>query len=292
MEQDQQHSESQESESLPEPASVERAAVKLCAHCKLVKPIGEFLRRTGKRAGKASRRGACRTCRKQRSASAVDEALQPDAAKPSTERAKPDAAKPSTERAKPDAAKPPMREPAKPLGLHAVPAPPEDAAAGEAEARPRLLQHRPLPVPPPRPKGPDAAILRPTREGVLWMLGRTDKGRRWRQETDLETAVTLVNEFAAVVVNRYTVKRLYSNKSFRQYILTRDAYTCHFCGQFGNTIDHLLPRSKGGHTTPVNCVCACNECNQSKASQSVEEFIQSGHDDSHDPAHSVELRPD
>lgn len=37
---------------------------KICAHCHEQKPIQEFLRRTGKRSGKASRRGACRSRRK------------------------------------------------------------------------------------------------------------------------------------------------------------------------------------------------------------------------------------
>jgi 5-methylcytosine-specific restriction endonuclease McrA len=106
------------------------------------------------------------------------------------------------------------------------------------------------------------------------MRGRTDKGRRWHQETDLETAVTLVREHAAVVVNRHTVRRVYSNKTFREYILKRDQHTCHFCGEYGDTIDHLLPRAKGGHTTPVNCVCACMLCNQNKADLTLDDFMQ------------------
>ncbi|MNN83698.1 HNH endonuclease [compost metagenome] len=75
------------------------------------------------------------------------------------------------------------------------------------------------------------------------------------------------------MVNRRTIRRLYSNKDFRALILNRDHYTCHFCGLYGDTIDHLLPRAKGGHTTPDNCVCACNLCNQTKADQYVEEFM-------------------
>ncbi|KKO53967.1 HNH endonuclease [Paenibacillus sp. DMB20] len=107
------------------------------------------------------------------------------------------------------------------------------------------------------------------------MRGKTDKGRRWQQDIDLELAVILVMEGAAVVVNRHTIRRLYTNKGFRQYVLERDGYTCYFCGRYGDTIDHLLPRAKGGHTTPVNCVCACMECNQSKADRDLEDFIHS-----------------
>ncbi|HUC93686.1 MAG TPA: HNH endonuclease [Paenibacillus sp.] len=143
----------------------------------------------------------------------------------------------------------------------------------ETTTIPRTRTVRPMPEPPPRPEGPDASVLVPTRQGIIRMRGKTDKGRRWNQETDLETAVTLVNEHAAVVVNRHTIRRLYSNKAFRKYILTRDRYTCHFCGEYGDTIDHVLPRAKGGHTTPVNCVTACNLCNQSKADRDLDEFM-------------------
>jgi len=82
----------------------------------------------------------------------------------------------------------------------------------------------------------------------------------------------LVREGAADIINRYTIKMLYSNKELKRFILTRDQHLCYFCGSFGDTIDHLIPRSKGGYTTPVNCVCACYRCNQQKANQTVEQF--------------------
>jgi hypothetical protein len=132
----------------------------------------------------------------------------------------------------------------------------------------------PAPVPAPLEVPPvQASSLLPTRQGVIRMRGRTDKGRRWHQEIDLALAETLVRERAAVLVNGHTIRRLYSNKDFRRYILTRDKHTCHYCGQYGDTLDHLLPRAKGGHTTPDNCVCACMECNQSKADRDLAEFM-------------------
>lgn len=119
-------------------------------------------------------------------------------------------------------------------------------------------------------------LLRPNREGKIWMRGKTDKGRRWYQEIELDLAIVLVRENAAVLVNRYTIRRLFSNKDFRRFILDRDERICYFCGLYGDTIDHKLPRAKGGHTTPDNCVCACNACNQSKADQDIEAFM--GHE--------------
>lgn len=124
------------------------------------------------------------------------------------------------------------------------------------------------------------SYLKPTSAGFIRMRGKTDNGRRWYQEIEPELAYILVREGAAVVVNRHTIRRLYSNKEFRQFILTRDNYTCRFCGKYGDTIDHELPRSKGGHTTPANCVAACYECNQRKASRDVDEFISAIQDES------------
>lgn len=146
------------------------------------------------------------------------------------------------------------------------------ALRGQASAKVKQRQSIPVSA----AQLPDDSIyLKTTRQGMIWMRGRTDKGRRWHQEIELELAVTLVKEHAAVLVNRHTIRRLFSNKDFRKYILDRDNHTCYFCGEFGDTIDHMLPRAKGGHTTPDNCVCACNACNQSKADKDLDTFMNS-----------------
>nr|WP_246369924.1 HNH endonuclease [Saccharibacillus deserti] len=218
--------------------------VKVCLYCGEPKPLGDFLRRTGKRSGSEARRGACRDCRKRRRSAALEAG---------------------------DAASDPMPPSAEARPHEALPAEVE-----AAESAPKRRVRRPPPEPP-----ADAMLeptreaeLRPTRQGMIRMRGRTDKGRRWQQETDLEMARCLVREHAAVLVNRFTIRRLYTNRTFRRYILERDRYTCHFCGEYGDTIDHLLPRAKGGHTTPLNCVCACMLCNQNKADRDLDEFME------------------
>lgn len=61
----------------------------------------------------------------------------------------------------------------------------------------------------------------------------------------------------------------------RRAILTRDGYTCQYCGaQPGReelTIDHVLPRSRGGRTDWENVTTACGECNRRKANKTPEE---------------------
>lgn len=64
----------------------------------------------------------------------------------------------------------------------------------------------------------------------------------------------------------------------RNGVFQRDAYTCAYCGiglgqvQRGRvvtkqtfTIDHVVPRAKGGKNTWGNTVCACATCNNRKA---------------------------
>jgi 5-methylcytosine-specific restriction endonuclease McrA len=61
----------------------------------------------------------------------------------------------------------------------------------------------------------------------------------------------------------------------RRNIFKRDRYTCQYCGQQPAsdelTIDHVIPRSLGGHSNWENCVLACMKCNHSKADRTPEQ---------------------
>jgi len=50
----------------------------------------------------------------------------------------------------------------------------------------------------------------------------------------------------------------------KKNIMMRDKFTCQYCGKYGSTVDHIIPRSRGGKETWGNCVCACNYCNTRK----------------------------
>lgn len=54
-------------------------------------------------------------------------------------------------------------------------------------------------------------------------------------------------------------------------LLTRDRHICAFCGGHADTVDHLLPQSRGGLNTWKNTVAACSDCNNRKANRTPAE---------------------
>ncbi|MBN1134978.1 MAG: HNH endonuclease [Anaerolineae bacterium] len=61
----------------------------------------------------------------------------------------------------------------------------------------------------------------------------------------------------------------------RRTVLARDQYTCQYCGaQPGRaqlTMDHVVPRSRGGETCWENVVTACGPCNRRKGGRTPDE---------------------
>jgi len=52
----------------------------------------------------------------------------------------------------------------------------------------------------------------------------------------------------------------------RKSVLARDEHTCQYCGRKESpmTIDHVIPRNRGGKTDWDNVVCCCMSCNSRK----------------------------
>jgi len=248
----------------PQITEDEIVPTKLCTYCAWRKPLSEFKRRTGKSRGAASYRGACKACRKKRREQTVpaDEVgdrtlLEMGSAETNTAGESGGVAPAKKKR---------RRRRSKAKGADTLKTAVNKSIQSTAISEEPIV-NKWVPI-----WEMKAIGLMPNRKGFIHMRGKTDNGRKWHQEVDPELAITLVKERAAIVMNRHTIRRLYSNKEFRRFILERDQYTCRFCGQYGDTIDHMLPRAKGGHTTPDNCVCACNACNQSKADRDIDEF--------------------
>ncbi len=62
-------------------------------------------------------------------------------------------------------------------------------------------------------------------------------------------------------------------KLTRREILRRDNYTCQYCGKHSMdlTIDHVIPRYRGGKHIWTNVVAACPACNHRKGGRMLED---------------------
>lgn len=59
----------------------------------------------------------------------------------------------------------------------------------------------------------------------------------------------------------------------KKNVFRRDNHTCQYCGKTGGylTIDHIIPKSRGGDTSWENVVVACQECNIKKGNRTPHE---------------------
>jgi 5-methylcytosine-specific restriction endonuclease McrA len=59
----------------------------------------------------------------------------------------------------------------------------------------------------------------------------------------------------------------------KRNVLVRDGFRCAYCGDRRDrlSIDHIIPKSRGGKTTFENCVAACKSCNLKKGGRTPSE---------------------
>jgi 5-methylcytosine-specific restriction endonuclease McrA len=69
-----------------------------------------------------------------------------------------------------------------------------------------------------------------------------------------------------VIRLRYVVKVPYLRRTSmsRRAIFARDDHRCQYCGGTADSIDHVMPRSRGGQHTWENVAAACRPCNLRK----------------------------
>lgn len=76
-----------------------------------------------------------------------------------------------------------------------------------------------------------------------------------------------------VVRLRYMVKapRFRATAVSRRAVFARDEYRCQYCGDRADSIDHVLPRSRGGRDVWDNLAAACRPCNTRKRDRTPDE---------------------
>ena len=121
----------------------------------------------------------------------------------------------------------------------------------------------------------EAAVLYAT-DGVAWTLGRTFRVLRGgiQRVTGLQSRIELhpiVAVRGAVPSRAWRQTPAISNAK----LFARDRHVCAYCGKRSApeelTREHIVPVSRGGHDTWMNCITACKPCNGRKGNRLPEE---------------------
>jgi 5-methylcytosine-specific restriction endonuclease McrA len=75
------------------------------------------------------------------------------------------------------------------------------------------------------------------------------------------------------LVQYVRVPRAVQRKISRRALFARDGWRCVYCGSSSGrlTLDHVVPRSKGGESIWENVVTACAPCNHRKGNRTLQE---------------------
>lgn len=114
-------------------------------------------------------------------------------------------------------------------------------------------------------------VIPERRAVVLVMAGKAElieeKPGRFRSATTAvpNPAVVRLSKFVHIP---YRARVLLTRRS----LIKRDKGVCQYCGRRGDTIDHIVPRSKGGPHEWENVALACSRCNSKKADRTLAEL--------------------
>jgi 5-methylcytosine-specific restriction endonuclease McrA len=110
-----------------------------------------------------------------------------------------------------------------------------------------------------------------SRRAVVLVLGE-------KAETVAETGLVLHSEHLSLSVPSVVRLRSYVTVPFRRRVavsrravMARDGGMCQYCGSRADSIDHVVPRSRGGTHTWENVVAACRPCNVRKRDRLLHE---------------------
>jgi 5-methylcytosine-specific restriction endonuclease McrA len=98
------------------------------------------------------------------------------------------------------------------------------------------------------------------------VVERVEEDPVWRTEGSVDRP-------AVIVLTRYVrVPGARRVPVTRRGVLRRDGHRCAYCGKAASTIDHVLPRSRGGKDTWENLVACCLRCNNVKGDRTPQEM--------------------
>lgn len=122
---------------------------------------------------------------------------------------------------------------------------------------------------------PKARIIDPTKDFQTFTWEDWSRLRPRSDESSIRSTNVIFRVPEVVLLSKYDKLPQHKIHFSRRTIYRRDSNQCQYCGDFPGTeeltIDHIMPRSRGGKTTWENCVLSCQPCNSKKADRTPEE---------------------
>lgn len=115
---------------------------------------------------------------------------------------------------------------------------------------------------------------------TLYYKGRAEivfnmEGNRSEWDESFNSPSTIIKIPATMRLLKRVNKRWKPPRFRKKVLFNRDGWKCQYCSVKLSwdviTIDHVMPSSRGGGTTWINCVSACKPCNKRKANRTPDE---------------------
>lgn len=117
------------------------------------------------------------------------------------------------------------------------------------------------------------AVIAAKRAIVLMLTGKAECVAEVAEGSAFHSERLTLPAPSVMRLSRYVrVPYRHSLPMTRSGVLRRDGRRCAYCGRKADTIDHVVPRSRGGSHDWVNCVAACRTCNSRKADRLLSEL--------------------
>ncbi len=96
-----------------------------------------------------------------------------------------------------------------------------------------------------------------------------DSGAAVRVASGIELRIPAVMRLVKLIRTIYRAGVAFTKRN----VLVRDGFRCAYCGGQRErlSIDHIIPKSRGGKTNFENCVAACRNCNLRKGGRTPSE---------------------
>lgn len=88
----------------------------------------------------------------------------------------------------------------------------------------------------------------------------------------VDSSIEFHSEKTTFLIPKVAILKYYVNAPYarrialnKENVFIRDNYKCQYCGSQAESVDHIIPRSKGGLHQWANIVACCRGCNLTKA---------------------------